>query len=69
MAPELLLGGEPDVRSDLYAAGMVLHECLSGATPFQGETPRKFFAQKFDTPPAVRASGTMRRNDRRPIAG
>lgn len=64
MAPELLLGDEPDVRSDLYAAGMVLHECLSGATPFQGETPRKFFAQKFDTPPAVRASGP--RSSRRP---
>lgn len=57
MAPELLLGGDPDVRSDLYAAGMVLHECLSGATPFQGETPRGFFAQKFDTPPATRAPG------------
>src|SRR5205085_7432503 len=50
MAPELLLGGAPDVRSDLYAAGMVLHECLTGATPFQGETPRRFLAQKLDTP-------------------
>jgi serine/threonine protein kinase len=56
MAPELLLGGAPDVRSDLYAAGMVLHECLTGATPFQGETPRGFLAQKFDTPRAVRVS-------------
>ena len=50
MAPELLLGGVPDVRTDLYAAGMVLHECLTGATPFQGDTPRGFLAQKFDTP-------------------
>jgi serine/threonine-protein kinase len=57
MAPELLLGGTPDVRSDLYAAGMVLQECLTGSTPFQGETPRAFFAQKFDTPPATRLSG------------
>jgi HAMP domain-containing protein len=56
MAPELLLGGVPDVQSDLYAAGMVLHECLTGATPFQGETPRGFFAQKFDTPPSARMS-------------
>ena len=54
MAPELLLGGEPDAQSDLYAAGMVLHECLTGQTPFQGETPRGFLAQKFDTPPAIR---------------
>ena len=50
MAPELLLGGEPDVRADLYSAGMVLHECLTGATPFQGDTPRGFLAQKLDTP-------------------
>jgi serine/threonine-protein kinase len=57
MAPELLLGGTPDVSSDLYAAGMVLHECLSGATPFQGETPRGFLAQKLDTPPAMRVPG------------
>jgi serine/threonine-protein kinase len=57
MAPELLLGGQPDVPSDLYAAGMVLHECLSGSTPFQGETPRRFLAQKFDTPPSMRARG------------
>ena len=50
MAPELLLGGRPDVTSDLYAAGMVLHECLTGSTPFQGDTPRGFLAQKLDTP-------------------
>jgi serine/threonine-protein kinase len=50
MAPELLLGGTPDVRTDLYSAGMVLHECLTGATPFQGDTPRGFLAQKLDTP-------------------
>jgi serine/threonine protein kinase len=50
MAPELLLGGAPDIRSDIYAAGMVLHESLTGATPFQGDTPRGFLAQKLDTP-------------------
>jgi serine/threonine-protein kinase len=48
MAPELLVGGEPDARSDLYAAGMVLYECLSGATPFQRDTPRGFLSQKLD---------------------
>jgi HAMP domain-containing protein/predicted Ser/Thr protein kinase len=52
MAPELLLGGLPDVSADLYAAGMVLHECLTGATPFQRDTPRRFLARKLETPPA-----------------
>jgi serine/threonine-protein kinase len=50
MAPELLLGGAPDMSADIYAAGMVLHECLTGSTPFQGDTPRGFLAQKLDTP-------------------
>jgi serine/threonine-protein kinase len=50
MAPELLVGGSPDTRSDLYAAGMVLYECLTGATPFQRDTPRGFLSQKLDTP-------------------
>jgi serine/threonine-protein kinase len=52
MAPELLLGSQPDVRTDLYAAGMVLHECLTGATPFQRDTPRGFLARKLETPRA-----------------
>jgi len=54
MAPELLLGGAPDVLADLYSAGMVLHESLTGATPFQGDTPRGFLAQKLDTPRETR---------------
>jgi serine/threonine-protein kinase len=58
MAPELLLGAAPDARADLYAAGMVLHECLTGATPFQRDTPRAFLSQKLDAsaappPPAA----------------
>ena len=64
MAPELLLGSPPDARTDLYAAGMVLHECLTGATPFQRDTPRGFLARKLETshtrPRALRTSGDPR---------
>ncbi len=59
MAPELLLGSQPDVRTDLYSAGMVLHECLTGATPFQRDTPRGFLARKLETP-RVRPSAPRR---------
>ena len=56
MAPEQLLGEEPDTRADMYAAGIVLHECITGATPFQADTPLGFFARKLEAAPASRAA-------------
>lgn len=62
MAPELLLGAAPSTASDLYAAGLVLHACLTGETPFDDDTPVAFFARKLDAPavpvPTPDGSGT-----------
>lgn len=34
MAPERLEGREPDIRSDIYSAGVVLYELATGSMPF-----------------------------------
>ena len=36
MAPERIAGGPGTPASDLYALGIVLHECLLGVPPFEG---------------------------------
>lgn len=37
MAPEQLMGSDIDVRADIYAAGCVIYECLTGRTPFTAD--------------------------------
>ncbi len=53
MAPEQLIGGSATVQSDLYAAGIVLRECVSGTTPYRADTPMAFFSHKLDVPSTV----------------
>ncbi len=48
MAPEQLIGAAPSTASDLYAAGVVVYECLRGTTPFEAETRVTFIAHKLD---------------------
>ena len=49
MAPEQLIGAPASPASDIYAAGVVLHECLTGVTPFEAETRVTFIAHKLDS--------------------
>jgi len=50
MSPEQLLGMELDARSDLYAAGVVLFECVAGRVPFDGESVYAVVAKHLEEP-------------------
>ncbi|NYD79488.1 Stk1 family PASTA domain-containing Ser/Thr kinase [Arthrobacter cupressi] len=39
LAPELVLGEAADARSDIYSAGVMLYEMLTGTQPYSGEVP------------------------------
>ena len=56
MAPEQLLGDDVDFRADLYAAGCVIFECLTGRTPFVADSPITLVAKQLEETPSSPAS-------------
>ena len=62
MAPEQLIGEPSSLRTDIYAAGAVLQECLSGATPYNADTPIAFVARKM-TPEEMTVNTPVRAVD------
>lgn len=67
MAPEQAQGRGVDARSDIYALGLILYECLSGRRAFTGATPVEVAIKQLqerpqplrrlraDVPPALEA--------------
>jgi len=51
MSPEQLSGMELDARSDLYAAGVVLFECVTARLPFEADTPWTLIAKRLEEAP------------------
>jgi tRNA A-37 threonylcarbamoyl transferase component Bud32 len=51
LSPEEVRGNAPTPQSDLYSLGVVMYECLTGRTPFQGETAEAVIAKRMAGPP------------------
>jgi len=50
-SPEQAMGEEVDIRSDIYSAGIVLYELLSGNTPFDAKSPWSIISQHITSEP------------------
>ncbi len=50
MSPEQLSGAELDARSDLYSAGVVLFECVTGTLPYEADTSWALVAKHIEEP-------------------
>jgi serine/threonine-protein kinase len=55
LAPEQILGGRVDARTDVYAAGLTLFEMIAGRAPFEGKGTVDLMRAHLDAaPPSLR---------------
>jgi serine/threonine protein kinase len=59
MPPEQVTPQKVDFRSDLYALGVILFECLTGVLPYDGENVIEILTEKKKQPPTLRAKKSL----------
>ena len=63
MSPEQCRGAAIDARSDIFSLGSLLFECLTGAPPFEGDSPMavlsRHLTQVPDRPSLRRPDGSI----------
>ena len=64
-APETLRGEPADARTDIFAAGIIVYEMLSGQTPYPGRTAIEVFHSiMYDDPPVLTGGPAVTALDR-----
>lgn len=69
MSPEQVLGQRVDGRSDLFAAGCVMYEMLTGGRLFDGATPQEVIAKVLAATADLAAVDSVAPAELRPILG
>jgi serine/threonine-protein kinase len=53
MAPEILMGGAPNPRADIFTIGVLAYQMVSGSVPFKADSLPELIGQMLQTKPAA----------------
>jgi serine/threonine-protein kinase len=62
MSPEQARGQDTDARSDVYSAGVVFYEMLTGRRPFESQSPAEVMALQIHKDPVPPSQRSPKRN-------